>query len=497
MSSEEEIADVLIVGAGLSGIGSAALLRRRLPGKRVAIVEARAALGGTWDLFRYPGVRSDSDMYTLGFKARPWRSTQSIVDGLSIRRYLQESAEEAGLLPLMQFNTEVQSADWKSGEACWNVTLKDRESGATRLQRARFMHLCNGYYRYSEAWRPTWEGEGAFRGRIVHPQFWPEGLDYRGKQVLVIGSGATAVTLVPALAEQAAQVTMLQRSPSYIVSRPARDPLAQWLTRWLPARLTYPLVRWKNILLTIFLYSMARKRPAQVRERIVGMAAEQLPPGFDVATHFTPRYNPWDQRVCLVPDGDLFKAIRGGRVAVATDTIARFTPGGVLLQSGRELAADIVVAATGLHLNVPASIAVSVDGAPMAWHERMIYKGAMFTGVPNLVQTFGYTNASWTLRADLIALFLCRLLAHMQRHGHTVAQVLRDPTVGERPLLDFTSGYVQRSVALLPRQGDRGPWRLHQNYVRDLFAARFSVIDDGVVRFGVPAATRVAAAQAA
>ena len=482
--SDDRPLDVLIVGAGLSGIGAAHHLQDRCPGKRFAIVEKRAAIGGTWDLFRYPGVRSDSDMYTLGYRFRPWTDAQAIADGPSILRYIRATAEEAGIVAKIRFGHVVRRAEWSSADALWTVHGERVDDGAPVTWRARFLHVCGGYYRYNEGHRPEFAGEAEYTGTLVSPQFWPESLDVACKRIVVIGSGATAVTLVPALAESAAHVTMLQRSPSYVVARPRLDPIAHWLRRHLPERLAYAATRWKNVLLQAFFYRLARRRPEHFAERIIAMAAEQLGPACDAAVHFTPRYKPWDQRLCLVPDGDLFAAIRTGRAAVVTGTIDRFVADGIRMSSGETLRADIVVVATGLKLNLLGDIAISVDGEDRRASEAMVYKGMMLSDVPNLALCFGYVNASWTLKADLTAEYVCRLLRHMDRRGASIVVPRRDPSVGVQPFLSFTSGYVQRASAILPKQGTRRPWQVHQNYFMDMLALRFGRVDDGVLRFG-------------
>ena len=486
--ADDEWLDVLIVGAGLSGVGAAHHLQRRCPDQRWAIVEARQAIGGTWDLFRYPGIRSDSDMHTLGYSFRPWRAAKAIADGPSILRYIRDTADEAGITPRIRFGHRVVAADWSSAQACWTVRLAHTpaDGGAARelLLRARFLYLCSGYYSYAEGHRPHFEGETDFTGTLVQPQHWPAGLDHAGKQVVVVGSGATAITLVPEMAKTAARVTMLQRSPTYVVNRPSEDRVAQALDRWLPSPLAYGLTRWKNVLVGRFYYRLARRRPALVKQRMVEMAQAQLGTGVDAGLHFAPRYNPWDQRVCVAPDGDLFKQLRAGRAAVVTDTIARFTANGVQLASGQTLPADIVVLATGLKLNVLGDVVLTVDGAPVVPGQAMSYKGMMLGDVPNLAMAFGYTNASWTLKADLTAGYVCRLLRHMQRHGLAIAVPRADPAVPSQPFLSFSSGYVQRAAGLLPRQGTRKPWLVHQSYLADLLTIRFDKLADGVMRFG-------------
>jgi cation diffusion facilitator CzcD-associated flavoprotein CzcO len=474
--------DVLIVGAGLSGIGAAWHLQRGCPGKTYAILEARAALGGTWDLFRYPGVRSDSDMYTLGYAFQPWTEGKAIADGPSIRRYIAQTARANGIDRHIRYGYRVVGAHWSSEDACWRVEAE--HDGLRVWLRTRFLYMCSGYYSYDEAYRPRFDGEENFGGRIVQPQFWPADLDYRGRHVVVVGSGATAVTLVPAMAKDAAHVTMLQRSPTYIVSRPSEYGFAQRLRRWLPARAAYALTRWRVIVESMLLYRLARSKPELAKRKIVDMARHQLGPGYDVDTHFTPHYKPWDQRVCVVPDGDLFRAIRTGRASVATDRIQRFTPEGLLLESGRILPADIVVLATGLKVKLLGGIAITVDGRPFQPNDAMSYKGMMLSDLPNCVMTFGYTNASWTLKADLTAAWVVRLLRHMDRKGEQVAVVHREPGVAPEPFLSFTSGYVQRASADLPQQGSRKPWQVYQNYVQDMLTIRFGRIADGVLRFG-------------
>jgi monooxygenase len=481
--AESDILDVLIIGAGLSGIGAARRLQRRCPGKRYAIVEARESIGGTWDLFRYPGVRSDSDMYTLGYDFKPWTDAKAIADGPAILSYIRETAREGGITRHIRFGLKVRSAEWSGRDAHWTVTAERAADGGSATFRARFLYMCCGYFSYADGHRPEFPGEADFRGMVLHPQFWPENLDYSGKRVVVIGSGATAVTLVPEMAKSAAHVTMLQRSPTYVVTRPSIDRLALWLRRRLPGATAYRLARWKNVLLAMFFYQLARRRPAQMKKRIIDMARTQVGPEFDVDTHFTPRYNPWDQRMCLVPDGDLFQRIREGSAAVVTDGIECFTERGVKLASGGELPADIVVMATGLKLNVMGDVAVRIDGRPCDFGATLAYKGMMLSDVPNLAMTFGYTNASWTLKADLTAGYVCRLLRYMDRRGYTVAVPRRDPSVLPQPFLTFTSGYVRRALAILPKQGSRRPWAVYQNYLLDLFNLRYGRIADGVIEF--------------
>ena len=476
--AERESVDVLIVGAGLSGIGAAAHLQRRCPDKSFVILEARGAIGGTWDLFRYPGIRSDSDMYTLGYAFKPWTSPKAIADGPAIRDYVRETAAERGIDRHIRFNHRVAAADWSPGEALWRVEVDTGDGRA--IFRCRFLVMAAGYYDYQEGYSPHWPDKEAFTGPVIHPQFWPEDLDYSGKKVAVIGSGATAVTLVPEMAKRAAHVTMVQRSPSYIVSRPSVDFIAEWLKRWLPAKAAYALTRWKNVLLSWFFFQLARKRPDATSAKLIDLARKDVGEKFD-AEDFTPPYKPWDQRLCLVPDGDLFAAIRDGTVGIATGAIERFTPDGLRLATGEEVEADIIVSATGLKVVPIGNIALSVGGQAVDPSQAMIYKGLMLGDVPNAMMVFGYTNASWTLKADLSCEFLVRLLKRMDAKGAKVAIARRDPQVAEAPFLDFTSGYVQRALPLLPKQGERRPWRLYQNYWLDLLTLRFGKIEDGTL----------------
>jgi monooxygenase len=484
--------DVLIVGAGLSGIGAAHHLEERLPGRSYAILEARGAIGGTWDLFRYPGIRSDSDMHTLGYRFRPWTEEKAIADGPAILEYVRRTARERGIDRRVRFGHRVLSAAWSSEDSRWTVEAERTGTGERVTLTCGFLWACSGYYRYDRGYTPDFPGVERFAGPVVHPQHWPEDLDYEGKRVVVIGSGATAVTLVPAMAGKAAQVTMLQRSPTYIASLPAEDPIARGLRRlrFLPRRAVYALVRWKNILIQAGIYQLSRRRPELVKRMIRRGVESALPPGYDVDTHFTPSYNPWDQRMCLVPDGDLFRAISRGEAAVVTDRIETFTERGLKLESGAELDADVVVTATGLDLLFLGGIELSVDGEPVDVPRTMAYKGMMLGGVPNLAFTVGYTNASWTLKADLVAEYVCRLLAHMEAGGWSKCVPELDPAVAEAPLLDFNSGYVLRALDRFPRQGAREPWKLRQNYVLDIRTIRRGAIDDGTLRFSGPAPSR-------
>jgi cation diffusion facilitator CzcD-associated flavoprotein CzcO len=475
--------DVLIVGAGLSGIGAACHLQRDCPGRTYAILEAREAIGGTWDLFRYPGVRSDSDMFTLGYRFRPWTAAKAIADGDSIRDYVRETAREFGVTDRIRYRHRVVRAEWSSQRARWSVTAQRTDTGEQVVITCSFLSVCTGYYSYDEGYTPDFPGSADFRGQIVHPQHWPEDLDYAGRRVVVIGSGATAVTLVPAMADRAAHVTMLQRSPTYIAARPSTDAVADLLRRRLSTRRAYSLARWKNVLFGIATFQLSRRRPAVMRSMLRKGAVRALPEGYDVDTHFRPTYNPWDQRLCLIPDGDLFASIRSGRASMVTDRIERFTPTGVRLASGGELPADIIVTATGLNLLALGGMELFVDGAPVRLSQTLAYKGMMLSGVPNFALTVGYTNASWTLKSDLVAGYVCRLLNYLDAHGYqTVTPVA--PDLGDRadlaPLIDLQSGYIRRSIGILPRQGPATPWRLHQNYVRDVRMMRRGRLDDAV-----------------
>jgi monooxygenase len=481
--AEPERVDVLIIGAGISGIGAAYHLQERCPGKTYTILEARGAIGGTWDLFRYPGIRSDSDMHTLGYRFRPWTAAKSIADGESILEYVRETAREAGIDRKVRFGHRAARASWSSEEARWTVTA-ERDDGATVTISCAFLMTCTGYYRYDEGYTPEFAGLEDFEGRVIHPQHWPEEPEYEGKRVVVIGSGATAVTLVPAMAEDAAHVTMLQRSPTYIVSVPGEDPIAEALRKVLPVRAVYPIVRWKNVLLQSLSYRLSRNRPGLMKKLIRKGVINALPAGYDVDTHFSPRYNPWDQRLCLVPDSDLFEALSDGSADIVTDRIERFTANGIKLESGRELEADVVVTATGLNLLFFGGMKVEIDGVEPEQAHLLTYKGMMLGDVPNLAFTIGYTNASWTLKADLVAEYMCRLLNHMDANGYDVCMPhLSDPSVSEEPILDFNSGYVVRAVADLPKQGSKEPWKLRQNYAVDLRALRYGSLEDGAMQF--------------
>ncbi|MFJ2666838.1 flavin-containing monooxygenase [Nocardia fluminea] len=476
--------DVVIVGAGLSGIGAAYRLQTECPDKSYAILEAREALGGTWDLFRYPGIRSDSDMFTLGYPFKPWRDAKSIADGPSILRYMADTAVEFGIDRHIRFHTKVVSADWSSDTAQWTLTLEQRDNTGTTIATTltcNFLYACAGYYNYDQAHAPVFPGVEDFSGQVVHPQFWPDDLDYAGKRVVVIGSGATAVTLVPAMAEQAAHITMLQRSPTWISAVPGRDKQADKIRALLPPDLAHRVIRTKNILFNIGFYQYCRRRPESARKLLTALTTRILKDEKVVAEHFTPEYNPWDQRLCAVPDADFFKAMKKGKADVVTDHIETFVPEGIRLKSGRVLEADIVVTATGLQLLAFGGIAPKVDGETVNLSDQFVWQGAMLTGVPNFAVCIGYTNASWTLRADLSSRLVCRVLNHMDRNDAAAVVPTPDGELDERPLLDLASGYVQRSIAEFPRQGDRHPWNVRQNYVLDSVTTMRTNLDKTLV----------------
>jgi monooxygenase len=477
MSSEHF--DVLVVGAGLSGIGAGYHLQAQCPSRSYAILEGREAIGGTWDLFRYPGIRSDSDMYTLGYSFRPWTNPKAIADGPSILEYIRETAREYGIDRKIRFRHKVKRAAWSSADSRWTVEAEVGEAREIRRYTCDFLLLCSGYYDYDAGYTPELAGRERFRGRIVHPQKWTDDVDYAGKRVVVIGSGATAVTLVPAMAKAAAHVTMLQRSPSYILSLPGEDPIANGLRRILPAKLAYGITRWKNVLLGMLIFQLSRRRPEWVKKMIRAGVARALPPDFAVDTHFKPRYDPWDQRLCLVPDGDLFRSIRKGGVSIVTDEIDTFTESGIRLRSGAELEADLIITATGLNLLPIGGLELRVDGEVIELPKRLSYKGMMLEGVPNLALAIGYTNASWTLKADLTCEYVCRLLNHMAANGHREARPrIHDASVREEPLIDFSSGYVQRALHKFPKQGSKRPWKLYQNYALDVVTLRYGSVTD-------------------
>ena len=483
-----EHVDVLVVGAGISGIGAAYHLQERCPGKSYAILEARADLGGTWDLFRYPGIRSDSDMHTLGFRFKPWTDTTALADGPSILSYLRETAEESGVVDRIRYHHRVVAAEWSTPDSRWTVEVERTDTGETVQLTCGFLFMCSGYYRYDQGYSPEFPGIDRFGGQVVHPQHWPEDLDYAGKRVVVIGSGATAVTLVPAMAATAGHVTMLQRSPSYIVSIPGQDPIANLVRRVLPVKAAYAVVRWKNVLLQMAVYNLSRRRPNFVKRLLRKGAERALPAGYDVDKHLKPRYDPWDQRLCAIPDGDLFEAISNGSAEIVTDTIETFTETGIELASGDRLDADVVITATGLNLLFLGGMGLKVDGDDVDVSKTMTYKGMLLSDVPNLAFTLGYSNASWTLKADLTSEYVCRLLNHMDAYGYTeCVPRAHGAAPSDDPLVELTSGYVKRALADLPKQGPGAPWQLKMNYAVDLRALRHGSLTDSAMEFSSPA----------
>ncbi|MBB5054178.1 cation diffusion facilitator CzcD-associated flavoprotein CzcO [Afipia massiliensis] len=480
--AESDHFDVLIVGAGLSGIGAGYHLQKNCPGKSYAILEGRESIGGTWDLFRYPGIRSDSDMYTLGYSFKPWTEAKAIADGPRILNYVNETARDNGIEQKIRFSHRVKSASWSSKDARWTVEVERGPAKEIAHLTCNFLFMCSGYYSYEGGYSPEFPGADQFAGRIVHPQKWTSDIDYAGKRVVVIGSGATAVTLVPEMAKTAAHVTMLQRSPTYVVARPAEDALANKLREKLPAKLAYHMIRWRNVLWGMYFFQLCRRKPERAKQLILGGVRHALGRDYDIATHFTPRYNPWQQRLCLVPDGDLFKSIKDGRASVVTNTIDTFTPKGIRLSDGSELDADLIVTATGLNLQVLGGMQVSVDGRSVDFSNTLNYKGMMYSDVPNMASSFGYTNASWTLKCDLTCEYVCRLINYMDKRGYKQCTPRNtDPEVKQENWLDFTSGYVQRSVAKMPKQGSKRPWKLYQNYALDIVSLRLGKVDDGVM----------------
>lgn len=482
-----EITDVVIVGAGLSGIGSACHLHEKCPDKRYVMLEGRDSLGGTWDLFRYPGIRSDSDMHTLGYNFKPWRAKKAIADGPSIMAYLREAAAEHGVMDHIRYDHQVRKASWSSEDRMWTLAVTHGDPAATRIFKCNFLLMCSGYYDYKGGYDPPFEGRETFRGDIVHPQDWPEDLDYANKAIVVIGSGATAVTLIPELAKEAAHVVMLQRSPTYMASLPDTDRIANFLRKVLPEKWAYALTRWKNIKFQQFVYHRTRVAPQKIRKKLLKMVRKELGKDFDIEADFTPHYDPWDQRLCLVPNGDLFASLRSGKASVVTGKISAITADGVRLESGREISADIIVTATGLNLCVLGDVQVTVDNELVNFAEKYSYKGMMFSDVPNLISTFGYINASWTLRADIIADYACRLIKQMSASGsRQCTPRLRGQyrNMPAKPWIEnFSSNYIRRRKHLLPKQGDRHPWLNTQNYALEKKLIRDSEIVDDALEF--------------
>ena len=474
--------DIIVVGAGISGIAAGYNLQKSCPNKSFAILEGRSSLGGTWDLFKYPGVRSDSDMHTLGFRFKPWIHKKSIADGPSILEYLNETVDEYNLREKISFNQKVISSNWASDKSLWE--LKVLSNGDEISMTCNFLFLCGGYYSYDKPFMPKFPNQEEFQGKLIHPQFWDESLDYTNKKVVVIGSGATAITLVPAIAKKAEHVTMLQRSPSYVISGPGEDSWSHSLNKILPIRLSYFLIRWKNILRTSLGFYLSRKYPNWIKKRIIDLVRDELGQDYDVDKHFTPRYNPWDQRMCLVPDSDLFASIRDEKASVVTDVIKSFNKDGILVESGEQINADIIISATGIEINMLNDINVSVDDEKVVPNAKLAYKGMMLSGVPNLAFTFGYVNASWTLRADLTCEYVCRLLNLMDKQKVSVCLPEEDSNaVVDDEYIDFTSGYVQRALDIMPKQGIKAPWRNYQNYLKDIFLVRLFSIKDSTLKF--------------
>lgn len=479
--------DVLIVGAGLSGIGAACHLRKHCPDQTFAILERRQAIGGTWDLFRYPGIRSDSDMCTFGYSFKPWNEPQVLADGPSIRQYIHDAAKEYDVERHIRFGRKVTHASWSTAAACWSLSSTNESGGDEQVLRARFVINASGYYNYDQGYTPDFPGAADFAGTVVHPQHWPENLDYRGKKVVVIGSGATAITLVPSMASTAGHVTMLQRSPTYVMSVPKVDPVTTRLQRFLPEKVAYGLARARNVGLQRFLYRVSRSRPGVVRRFLRMAARRQLGETVDIR-HFSPSYNPWDQRLCVVPQGDLFKCLRDGSASIMTDEIARFDRDGIQLKSGGRVDADIIVTATGLNIQMFGGASADVDGKPVVLKDRMMYRGCMVEGLPNLAVIAGYTNASWTLKADLVNAYMCRLIKHMQRKNYAmvVPPMQADGRLEDTVMGSLASGYVRRGAGQLPRQGRDAPWKLMNDYVRDVPTLRYGRIEDGVLEFRRP-----------
>lgn len=476
--------DVVIIGAGLSGIGAASHLERDAPNKTYAILESRSAMGGTWDLFRYPGVRSDSDMHTLGYSFKPWKHERAIADGPAILDYIRETAKEYDVAKHIRYNQRASKISWDSASATWTISIKQEGKRASKIT-CNFIYSCTGYYNYEKGYTPDFEGVEQFKGQIVHPQQWPEDLDYSGKNVVVIGSGATAITVVPSMAKTAKHVTMLQRSPTYVVSRPSKDKFALKLARYLPANLAYLITRWKNVSIQALIYQYSRRRPEKMKAALLSLTRKELGGKVDVDTHFNPSYNPWDQRLCLVPDGDLFRSLRKGTSSVVTGHIKTFTKTGIKLESGDLLKADLVVSATGLELLPMGGMAIEVDGKLMSLPDTLGFRGMMLSDIPNFVLAAGYTNASWTLKCDLTSEYVCRMLNHMDKKGfqYCVARNL-DPSMERVAFLDLASGYVDRSIDSFPKQGTRSPWKLYQNYLLDIISLRFGSMQDKEMEYG-------------
>jgi len=486
--------DVLIIGAGLSGIGAACHLKRECPGKTFAVLEGRESLGGTWDLFRYPGIRSDSDMFTLGYRFKPWNTPNAIADGASILEYINEAAEENGIKEKIRFGQRVKSIAWSSATSTWKVSVEQTQTGEIKEYNCNFIMACTGYYKYEAGYEPDFKGKKDFKGELIHPQHWPEGLDYSNKRVIVIGSGATAMTIIPAMAKDASHITMLQRSPTYVMSLPQEDPAVNTLRKYLPNKVVYRLARTRNVAAAMATFKIARSFPEKTRAFLLSQAQKQLGPDFDMK-HFSPNYNPWDERLCVVPNGDLFSSIRRGDASVVTDHIDYFTENGIKLKSGEELEADIIITATGLDVQMFGGMDISVDGNTFDIANKMCYRGVLFEDLPNMGMLFGYTNASWTLKTDLVSEYICRLLNHMDKKGKRQCVPVNKPASRRKrlfgknqpaslePVLDMQSGYIQRAQGKIPQQGTKLPWKLYQNYAFDFVSLRFGKLRDGVLRF--------------
>ena len=478
--------DVAIIGAGLSGVGAAVHLGKHCPNKTVALFEGRKAMGGTWDLFRYPGIRSDSDMYTLGYNFKPWTNPKAIADGESIREYIHETAREYGVDKKIRYEHKVISANWDSNKGRWTLKMKRGEKGETVLVESQFVICASGYYNYDQGYTPEFAGREDFKGPVIHPQHWPEDLDYTGKKVVVIGSGATAVTLVPAMTDKAAHVTMLQRSPSYVAAVPEKDVISNKLRQFLPESTVYHMARARNVLFSMGIYNASKRWPDRMRELLLGQVKKQVGDKVDMK-HFTPRYNPWDERLCAVPDGDMFKRLRDGSASVVTDQIERFDETGIQLKSGEHLDADIIITATGLQVQLLGGMDVTLDGETLDPSTKLYYKGAMVEDVPNVAMVFGYTNSSWTLKADLICEYFCKVINHMDEHGWQVATPRNhDPDMPKEPFLNMSSGYIQRALHMVPQQGGEKPWKLYQNFIKDFAQFKFTRVDDKALVFSNP-----------
>tara|TARA_X000000368_G_scaffold342754_1_gene281311 strand:- start:164 stop:1618 length:1455 start_codon:yes stop_codon:yes gene_type:complete len=474
--------DVVIVGAGISGIAAGYNLKKTCSNKSFCILEGRDDIGGTWDLFKYPGIRSDSDMHTLGYRFKPWIHDKSIADGPSILEYIKETIEENDLRKDILVNHKVKSSNWNSHKNVWELEIDENDK--LKHITCNFLFLCGGYYSYTKPHMPSFKNQENFIGQIIHPQFWSDDVDYVDKKIAVIGSGATAITIVPAISERAKHVTMIQRSPTYVVSGPSEDKINKFLRKFLPTKITYFLIRWKNILWQSFTFSLARKYPERTKNKILDLIKDELGEDYDIDKHFTPSYKPWDQRICLVPDSDLFKAIAEKKASVVTDTIDKFQSDGILLKSGEKVKADLIITATGIKLNSLNDINVTLDGIKLDPHERLTYKGMMLSGVPNFAISFGYVNASWTLRADLTCEYVCRLIKLMDKKGTACCKPIDDKSAyGDDKLIDFTSGYFQRGLHLMPKQGNKAPWKNYQNYLKDIFAVRLFSIKDSNLKF--------------